>query len=216
MIARRAPLVLAALAAILVPGALVAAQENIPERTMGVRWEDGAPSVHYSAADLIDASARRKLASGLPQTLVVRTYAYRTGGAPITFAARTCRVTFDLWEEVYRVEVREPGVDGDETHGSIEDVLARCLVSQHVPIGAAGDYEGLIGQSIYFAVLIELNPLSPDTVRRLRRWLARPAGGGRIGGEAFFGSFVSLFVNRQIGAAERTLRFRSQEVRVPR
>ena len=33
------------------------------------------------------------------------------------------------------------------------------------------------------------------------------------GGEAFFGSFVSLFVNRRIGSAERVLRFRSQTVR---
>jgi hypothetical protein len=32
---------------------------------------------------------------------------------------------------------------------------------------------------------------------------------------AFFGSFVSLFVNQSIGAAERSIRFRSQALRVP-
>lgn len=194
----------------------VASAQEVPERRVGVQWEGGAPRVHFSAVDLADARVRRKLSSGLPQTLVMRVFGYRTSGAPVAVAVRSCRVTFDLWEEVYRVELRDARRDRDESHRDLDAVLRRCLVADRLAVGTRSDYARLSDENVYFAVLVELNPLSPDTVRRLRRWLARPAGGGRIGGEAFFGSFVSLFVNRQIGSAERTRRFRSQLVRVRR
>lgn len=191
------------------------AQERLGQRRMGVHWIDGVPALDFSARDLADRSVRDKLDSGLPQTLVMRIYAYGEDGQPIAVAPRSCRITYDLWEEVYRVHVQEPELDRVERFRSLDAVLARCLVSRRVPIGRASDYASLAGQRIYFATIVELNPLSPDTVHRLRRWLARPAGGGRVGGgEAFFGSFVSLFVNRRIGSAERTIRFRSQTVSV--
>ncbi|HJL16542.1 MAG TPA: hypothetical protein RMH99_12845 [Sandaracinaceae bacterium LLY-WYZ-13_1] len=210
---RRATLALVALAALVASTALA---QDVPRRRMGVEWRDGVPHVHFSAVDLADRSLRRKLRSGLPQTLVMRVYAYRGDGRPLAVEPRHCRVTYDLWEEVYRVEIREARRDRNESYGTLRAVLQRCLVARRIPVGRARDYADAGGQPLYFAVLLELNPLSPATVHRLRRWLSRPAGGGRIGGEAFFGSFVSLFVNRRIGSAERSLRFRSQTVRVER
>ncbi|MCA9586650.1 MAG: hypothetical protein KC657_14945, partial [Myxococcales bacterium] len=59
-------------------------------------------------------------------------------------------------------------------------------------------------------VIVEVNPVSPKTLEQMRKWVSRPAGSTGIGpGDALFGSFVGLFV-RQIGNADRTLRFRSQ------
>ncbi|MFK7986252.1 MAG: hypothetical protein AB8I08_09485 [Sandaracinaceae bacterium] len=188
--------------------------QDVPTRQMGVSWSGRVPSVHFSALDLADRAVRRKLESGLPQTLVMRLFAYGSEGQALGVTARSCRVTYDLWEEVYRIELADARGDRSETVTALDDVLSRCLVADRVSVGRASDYAGV--RRVYFAVLLELNPLSPDTVHRLRRWLARPAGGGRVGGEAFFGSFVSLFVNRRIGSAERVLRFRSQNVRVPR
>lgn len=191
------------------------AQEDVGQRRVGVHWSEGAPSVVFSAMDLAGRSVRQKLENGLPQTLVMRIYAYRENGQPIAVAPRSCRVVYDIWEEVFRVQIQDEAGDRVESLSSLDVVLRRCLVAQRVRVGSADDYRAYAGERIYFAVLLELNPLSPDTVHRLRRWLARPAAGGRVGGgEAFFGSFVSLFVNRRIGAAERTLRFRSQSVRV--
>lgn len=211
--------VLAALLVLLfaaaIPDAAVA-QRGVAARRMGVRWSSTVPELSFSARDLIDADARRKLESGLPQTIVMRTFAYRDGGRrPIAVAGRSCRVVYDLWEEIYRVQIQTETEDRSVTVSSIADVLARCLVSRRVRVGGVDDWRGQAGRRVYFAVLVELNPLSPDTVQRIRRWLARPAG-GRVEGEAFFGSFVSMFVNRRIGEAERTVRFRSQPVAVPR
>lgn len=207
-------LLLAVFAAACVPGR-AEAQDDVASRRMGVRWNGRVPHLTFSARDLIDADARRKLESGLPQTLFMRTYAYRVRGRrPIAVNGRSCRVVYDLWEEVYRVQVQTESEDRSSTATSIDQVLRWCLVSRRVAVGTEEDWRDRAGDRVYFAVLVELNPLSPDTVQRIRRWLARPAG-GRVEGEAFFGSFVSLFVNRRIGEAERTVRFRSQTVSVP-
>jgi hypothetical protein len=184
------------------------------QRTMGVRWVNSGPRVSFSARDLVTAEVRRKLDSGLPQTVVLRLYAYpESGGNPIALAPSTCRVAYDIWEEVYRVEIHASGVDRSERLSSLDAVLRRCFVATDFPVGQGSDFALRRGTRIYFAALLELNPLSPDTVQRIRRWLARP--GGRLDGDAFFGSFVSLFVNRRIGSAERELSFRSQAVLVP-
>ncbi len=195
---------------------LASAQDSVPERRFGVRWSEGAPTVHFSAVDLVDEALRDELESGAWQRLVMRVYAYGEDGRPLAVAVRSCRIKWDVWPQVYVVQFRSSRLDRDETYRTLDDVLSRCLVSRRVPVGDARDFRAHRGESLYFAALIELNPLSPAQIHRLRRWLSRPAGGGRLGGEAFFGSFVSLFVNRRIGSAQRSLRFRSQSLRVPR
>lgn len=191
------------------------AQPRVGSRTIGVRWDHGAPQLSFSARDIVTADVRRKLESGLPQTIVMRVYAYpEAGGDPVAVALQSCRIVYDLWEEVYRVQVQTATSDRSERAPNVEGVVRRCLTAVNVPVGAAAQYSPRRGSRVYFAALVEINPMSPDTVQRIRRWLARP-GGGRLEGDAFFGSFVSLFVNRRIGAAERTLSFRSQPVLVP-
>jgi hypothetical protein len=187
--------------------------QDVPSRRMGVRWEDDVPHVSFSARDLVNADVRRKLESGLPQTIEMTIFAYAKGRArPITIVPRACRITYDLWEEVYRVQLKTAQEDRSERVGSLDAVLKRCLVADEEGLGKGKKFTK--HQRVYFAVLVEFNPLSSDTVQKIRRWLARPSGGG-FEGDAFFGSFVSLFVNRRIGDAERTMRFRSQTVEVP-
>lgn len=215
---RRALFVLCAVLStcIATTAAVARAQEDVPQRRLGVRYADGTPRLTFSARDLLDADARDKLQSGLPQTVVMRIYAYRDGEtAPVAVSARSCRVVYDLWEEVFRVQVQTEGSDTTVTEDDVAGVLERCVVVRREQIGEATDYRRHRGERLYFAVLFEFNPLSPATVERIRRWLARPSG-GRVESDAFFGSFVSLFVNRRIGEAERIRRFRSQNTRVPR
>lgn len=195
--------------------ALAQDEGAVSQRRVGVSWEGGVPRLHFSAADFADRHAREALEGGLQHTLVMRLYAFGADGQPIAVEARSCRVVYHIWERYYRVEVRSRQGDVTEIHASLPAVLDRCLVVDHVPIGTPHDWAGRTG-SVYFGALLELDPLSPDEIQRLRRWLAQPAAGGRVGGEAFLGSFVSLFVNQRIGSADRTLRFRSQTVAVPR
>lgn len=192
------------------------AAAQLSERRVGVTFSEGRPRVDVSMADFAnDPEVHRKLQSGLPQTFVVRVYAYASGSeVPIAVAARSCRVVYDLWEERFRVQ--RASESGDETLSvrTLAEVTERCLVAHQLPIGTSADWQSLHGQRAYFAALVEFNPVTPDTVQRIRRWLARPQR-GRVDSDSFFGSFVSLFVNRRIGDAERALRFRSQQVDVP-
>ncbi|MFW6067792.1 MAG: hypothetical protein ACOC97_05585 [Myxococcota bacterium] len=191
------------------------AEQPVPPRKLGIRWQGLVPHLSFSARDVASSGVRKKLQSGLPQTLVMRVYAFREGGRPVAVTARSCRIVYDLWEEVYRVEAQTPHDDRSSLVRSIDEVLDRCVVARQLPVGVDDDWEGRSDQNVYFAVLVEFNPMSQHTVERIRRWLARPAGGGGFEGEAFFGSFVSLFVNRRLGDAERAIRFRSQPTSVP-
>ncbi len=196
-------------------GGLAVAQRSWPRRPVTVRWEAGRPRVRVDLRDLVDRAARRKLRSGLPQRITVAVAAYpQRGGRAIAGTLRTCRITFDLWREAWRVQRSEPGREAVWVLPREDLAIERCLRLHDVAVGSAERYRRWRGQEVFFGGRAEFNPLSAATVRRLRRWLGRRSGGA-IEGEAFFGSVVGLFVDRRIADAERTVRFRSAPVRVP-
>lgn len=196
-----------------------AGQEPVPVRRLGVGFSDeGVPRLTFSARDLADRpGVRAKLGNGLRQTVLMRAWARAAdGGRTIALAARMCRITYDLWEEAWRVERRDPGGEATLRADGLAAVLDACVVARGFPVGTPSVWRRQSGRRVYFAVLFELNPLSQATVRRIRRWLTQPGGGGGLDrGEAFFGSFVALFVDRKVSGSEAELRFRSQEVPVP-
>jgi hypothetical protein len=157
----------------------------------------------------------KKLQSGLPQTITTRVYAYSERSRdPLTVVGLSCRVVYDLWEGIYRIERQTETSDKTLTSRSLDGVVTQCLTFQNYLVGDAKLLERVRGSQIYFAVVSELNPLSPDAVQRIRRWLARPTG-SELNGNAFFGSFVSIFVGRKLGEADKVLSFRSNLHPVP-
>ena len=104
--------------------AVAVGQDVIARRRVGVRWEDGAPRVSFSARDLVSRRVREKLSSGLPQTIVVRVYAFdEEGDTPVAVVPRSCRVVYDLWEEVYRIQIQTEASDEGVTVGDLDDAL---------------------------------------------------------------------------------------------
>jgi hypothetical protein len=173
------------------------------------------PALTFSAREFVDPEVVKKLQSGLPQTLTTRMYMYHERDRdPLAVAALSCRVVYDLWEGVYRIERQTEASDRTLTVRSLDGVVAQCLNVQAHPIGTPQVFARLRGAQIYFAVVTELNPLSQDAVQRIRRWLARPTG-SELNGNAFFGSFVSIFVSRKLGAADKVSSFRSVPFGVP-
>lgn len=188
---------------------------GLPTRTVDARAVGDVPHIGFDARFFVDRSVRQKLKSGLPQTIVVRVVAHREDrDQPVGFSAQSCRVLYDLWQGSYRVQLDLPGQSLDMSFTELDDVIERCLQVSELPVPARIGVD-LSGQRVYYAVAVELNPLSQDTVRRIRRWLSRPAG-GQLGGDAFFGSFVSIFVGRQIGTADKAFMFRSRVWVVPK
>jgi hypothetical protein len=203
-------LVLAALAVIATG---LPAHAQVGQHPIAVTFHDGAPDVSFSAADFADDTVRHRLSRGLLTTIVMTTYASTADSTtPIAVAVRSCHVVYDIWTAHYAVDIRTESEDRSLTIDTLDGVIEACLVADHVPLGDAAAWRSRAGEHVTFGVRVELNPVTPDMVQRIRRWLARPEGGAHD--EAFFGSFVSYFVTRQIGDAERTLLFH-QELTCP-
>lgn len=204
---------------LMVIGPLAAAAQlsQVPIRSLIVDWYRQYPTLAFTANDLVDGSIRQRLKSGLPQTFVTRIYAFREHQErdPVAVSMFSCRVVYDLWEEVYRVRLQNVQRSQDRLAPSVDAVARLCLNPSGVTVGSEADFARLRGKGVYFGVIIEFNPMSDGTVERIRRWIARSGGSGKLTGDAFFGSFVSIFVDRKMGSAERTFRFRSPPMWVP-
>jgi hypothetical protein len=198
--------------ALLLVAASAAAEAVVQSRRMGIHRLPTGLTLTYSASDLMNRDALKKLDSGLPQRMVVQHFVYHSGRTePLAAGGHSCKVVFDLWQALYRVEYERFGFAASALAlRTRAEVLERCLVMRQFPIGAPQDFSR--AKRIYVGSLIELNPLSTATVARIRRWLSRPRGEYNVETKSFFGSFVSLFVNDRIGTAERVLRVRSQDV----
>jgi hypothetical protein len=163
----------------------------------------------FSFRDVSDDALRYKLTSGLPTVIAMRAYVLPEGElSPVALAVRTCRIVYDLWDEVYRIKMTGPGGERDLAVINIEGVLRQCAEVRDLPIV---DKSLLKAQkSYYLGVIVDVNPVSPQVLEQMRRWILRPTGSTTIGpSDALFGSFVGLFV-RRIGGSDKTLQFRTQ------
>jgi hypothetical protein len=213
--------VLVAIAVLTAPGAAdaqgTAAPANpaqLPQRQATFTWDkqDKGPDqlmASFSYVDVLDDAFRAKLSNGLSHVVVMRAYFWRDGESdPVALAARTCRIAYDLWDDVYRLKISGPGGDRDTAALNVDGVLRLCFEARKVQITDRSLVTA--GKPHFLAVIVEVNPVNAQMVEQMRKWVTRPAGSTGIGpGDALFGSFVGLFV-RSIGQAERTLRFRTQ------
>lgn len=184
-------------------------EEEPPPRMLRF-FEDGANvTVSGTFADAFDARLAEKLDSGFATTVVLRAYVYRRDdGRKVAFAAATFRVVFDLWDETYLVErIDSRGVTRFRRRTRAE-ALRDVTTLERFPVAPLSAIP--VGPHFALAAVVEVNPISPDLLAEVRRWLARRPGGDDPTGNSFFGAFVSIFVNPKLEQAERTLRFRSQ------
>ncbi len=163
--------------------------------------------VDLAFRDVVDEALQRKLRRGLPTTIVMTAAVYAEGQAsPIATTAQTCRITWHVWEEAYRLEVQRPG----ETRGpawttTVEGVLRRCAEARHLLTGSRGQLAGR--GRLWMRTRVLVNPVDEEVLQKIRRWISRPASNGIVGpGDALFSTFTGLFLQR-IGTAEREFTF---------
>jgi hypothetical protein len=156
---------------------------------------------------LFDTSAYNTLKSGFVSTVVVQTWVYpKSSTNPIAWTRDRRTVVYDLWDEVYTVRLCEKCKPMKVKYQSEAFKLLTEITDQ--PVAALADIP--YGDIYYLAIRVDLNPVSPETLTEVRRWLSQGTGGGLDRGGVFFGSFVSVFVNPKIAEADRVLRIRSQ------
>jgi hypothetical protein len=192
--------------------------ENLPQRQANYSWPKNDKTsqtlfrASFSYRDIVDQKIKDKLGNGLPADIVMRAYVYREGDTnPIALAGHTCTVKYMLWDDYYSVKI------GTAAHEqpivNLEGVINKCFEVKDLVVA---DKTLLTGSKPFFlATIVEINPVSAQMLAELRQWIARPAGSTGIGpGDALFGAFVGLFV-KQLGNAEKTLKFRTQSVVPP-
>ncbi len=182
---------------------------KLPQRQANFAWDNTLLRASFSFRDLVDAQVAQKLSRGPSNVIAMRAYVVRDGEkTPIALAVRTCQVAYDIWDEVYRITIR--GATGERTVAAVnvEGVLRQCAEARDYPIVDRALLTP--GRAHFLAVIVEVNPISAETLEQMKRWVARPTGSTGIGaGDALFGSFVGLFL-RELGTSDRTLKFRTQ------
>ncbi len=156
--------------------------------------------------DVLDSGLRAKLSKGLPTTIVLTAAVYRVGNnEPVSTATQTCKVTWHVWEEAFRVELLRPGTSQVRWTTTLEGVLRRCAEARRL---LAGDASQIRPDERYLvAGKVLVNPVSPEVLQKLRRWVMRPSSTGTAApGDALFSTFTGLFLQR-VGDAERELTF---------
>ena len=191
---------------------------QLPQRRANFSWDAKSTLLRtsFSYRDVVDSDVQRKLESGLPTVIVMRAYVYADSAPDVAVAGtlKSCRIAFDVWDEVYRLQISQPGGETTSVAINLEGVLRRCAEARDLPIV---DRALLQANGAYFVTaLVEVNPISKEMLEKIRRWVSRPPGSGNTTpGDSLFGSFVGLFVAR-VGQAERSISFRTQSMTVPR
>jgi hypothetical protein len=217
--ARRTParaVFLAAMAAVTAaPGALFAEEtplkspSQLTQRTATIALEKKAVVMTVSYKDAIDDAISKKLLSGLPTTIAMRGYVFKdSGGDPVALAVKSCKIVYDLWDEVFRVTVTQAGGSTTTVAVNVEGVLRNCGEAKKIPVMERSSMKDT--QKYFVAVLVEVNPVSADMLDRIKRWVTRPNGSTSLSSsDSLFGSFVGLFVTR-IQSADKRVQFRTQ------
>jgi hypothetical protein len=211
---RRAWLVLwLALLCVLAPAGARAQAATVQSRDVLFEWDAEAKQLYLSVGfrDVVDPELQSKLSRGLPTTIVFTAAVYRsgaTGGQPLSTTAHTCRVTWHVWEEAYRVEITRPGGSQVRWTTTVEGVLRRCAEVRRLISGTAQQIP--VNTPLYCSAKVQVNPLSPEVLQKLKLWVLRPSGTATAApSDALFSTFTGLFLQR-LGDAERELKFNSR------
>jgi hypothetical protein len=205
------------LATVLTPTlATLAWGADLSVRTTGMNRFGGKLHVDVGLQDLFWQQHRKQLRSGFATRVLLRVAIYlEDGDEPISTAFRRAEVTYDIWTERFQVHrIDSEGRDERFAVGDEAEAIRLATVLVKFPISPLSSLRS--GRRYKIAFRADLNPLSEELVADVRRSLISPTSGqGRMAGDSFFGSFVSVFVNPRIEDSERQLRFISQTFTEP-
>jgi hypothetical protein len=201
------------LLALALPSVARAQAAPVPTRDALLEWDAEAKLLYLSTSfrDVIDPELQAKLSRGLPTTIVLTATIYRVqaGAAqPLSTTAHTCKVTWHVWEEAYRVEIARPGGSQVRWTTTVEGVLRRCAEVKRLLAGTAQQIP--VSTSLFCSAKVQVNPLSPEVLQKLKLWVLRPSGTSTAApSDALFSTFTGLFLQR-VGEAERELKFNTK------
>ena len=164
--------------------------------------------VNVGFFDVVSGKVRRKLTRGLPTTIVLTAMLYADKNPkPISTTVQSCRVTWHVWDELYRIDLHRLGQKRTRWTPTIDGVLRTCARAQKLEVATAR--QAASAKSLYLRARVQVNPIDPAVLQKIKRWVSRPLRTGvPAPGDALFSTFTGLFMKR-FDAAERTLEFRT-------
>ncbi len=164
--------------------------------------------VTVSFRDVADAALLRKLTLGLPTTIILTGLLYaQDSDQPLASTLQNCKITWHVWEEMYRVEVNRPDQQSVMRHWSptVNGVLRRCAQTERLLIAQQGQVQD--DRPLILRGKVLVNPVSPELLQKIQSWISRPSNTAAASpGSILFSTFTGLFMTR-IGEAERVLEF---------
>ncbi len=158
---------------------------------------------------LFDTTAYEALSTGIPSSVVIRIQITpQDSDEPVAEQLIQRSVVYDVWDEIYTLRLDQPGGRKTIKIKYRAEALKWLTAIDDLPVARLAVLP--INQVFMLKMVVELNPVSKETLAEVRRWLSQGNGGGLDRGGAFFGSFVSVFYNPKIADADRVLRIRSQ------
>jgi hypothetical protein len=185
--------------------------DTLPHRTTGVAVSHGWLLASVGLQDLFGPTERQRLTSGFATRVLIRVILQEQGtDEPVAIAFQRTEIVYDIWDEKFRLRItRGTGPDVRIEARTPDEAIARAAALWQFPIVEARRLRP--GSAYVLAFRGDLNPISEELLADVRRWLAQPGRGRRVGaGDTFFGSFVSIFVNPRIEDSDRQVRFASQ------
>jgi hypothetical protein len=201
------------LVGVALPSVARAQAAAVQTREALLEWDAESKLLYLSTSfrDVIDPELQAKLSRGLPTTIVLTATIYRAQPGlvqPLSTTAHTCKVTWHVWEEAYRVEITRPGGSMVRWTTTVEGVLRRCAEVRRLLAGTVQQIP--VGVPLFCSAKVQVNPLSPEVLQKLKLWVLRPSGTSTAApSDALFSTFTGLFLQR-VGEAERELKFNSK------
>ena len=212
----------AVLAALLGAGAAAegtARADELQSRLVGVVPRGRLLTIDVGVPDLFTPEARQRLLSGFTTRVLVRVYLQEVGNPkPVAVAFQRVEIVYDIWDEKFQLRFsRGPGTEREVEVATLDQAVAAATTLLQFPVGSL---DALVpGRAYSIAIRGDLNPLSQELLAELRQWLRQPSGPqrrpGTGGGDSFFGTFVTVFINPQIDESEHQVRFVSQPFEGP-
>src|SRR5262249_15043468 len=126
---------------------------------------------------------------------------------PLASTLQNCKITWHVWEEMYRVEVNRPDQPTPTRQWSptLNGVLRRCAQTDHLLVASAAQV--LDDRPLILRCKVLVNPVSPELLAKIESWISRPSNTTAASpGSILFSTFTGLFMTR-IGEAERVVEF---------
>ncbi|MGE5784028.1 MAG: hypothetical protein ACM3ZE_05535 [Myxococcales bacterium] len=164
-------------------------------------------SLTVAFREAITPEVQAKLTRGFPTSILLTAGFFIKGREePVATTVQTCRITWHVWEEAYRVEVVRANLPvATSWTTTLEGVLRRCGETRRLPVMVLPQFRRGAPLSVRARVLV--NPLGDELLQKIKRWVSRPTNASSSApGDALFGTFTGFFM-QHIGEAERIVVF---------